>query len=71
MKILVKSNQRNYDNCELLDCRVVGLGGLEPPVWVDSNHRPHPYQGCALTKLSYRPIKMGMSILPLESNLDN
>ena len=24
-------------------------------VWVDSNHRPHPYQGCALTKLSYRP----------------
>ena len=18
-------------------------------VWVDSNHRPHPYQGCALT----------------------
>ena len=31
MKILVKSNQRNYDNCELLDCRVVGLGGLEPP----------------------------------------
>jgi hypothetical protein len=40
-------------------------------VWVDSNHRPHPYQGCALTKLSYRPIKMGMCILPLESNLDN
>jgi hypothetical protein len=25
-------------------------------VWVDSNHRPHPYQGCALTKLSYRPV---------------
>ena len=24
-------------------------------VWVDLNHRPHPYQGCALTKLSYRP----------------
>ena len=23
--------------------------------WVDLNHRPHPYQGCALTKLSYRP----------------
>ena len=31
MKILVKSNQHNYDNCKLLDCRVVGLGGLEPP----------------------------------------
>jgi len=31
MKILVKINQHNYDNCELLDCRVVGLGGLEPP----------------------------------------
>ena len=25
-------------------------------VWVNSNHRPHPYQGCALTKLSYRPV---------------
>src|SRR5438105_15197447 len=23
--------------------------------WMDLNHRPHPYQGCALTKLSYRP----------------
>ena len=23
--------------------------------WVDLNYRPHPYQGCALTKLSYRP----------------
>ena len=22
---------------------------------MDLNHRPHPYQGCALTKLSYRP----------------
>ena len=31
MKILVKSNQRYYDNCELLDCKMVGLGGLEPP----------------------------------------
>src|SRR5262249_3112899 len=24
--------------------------------WMDLNHRPHPYQGCALTKLSYRPV---------------
>ena len=24
-------------------------------VWVDLNRRPHPYQGCALTKLSYKP----------------
>ena len=24
-------------------------------VWMVSNHLPHPYQGCALTKLSYRP----------------
>ena len=23
--------------------------------WVDLNHRPHPYQGCALASLSYRP----------------
>ena len=28
-------------------------------VWVDSNHRPHPYQGCALTELSYRPVSGG------------
>nr|ADI18418.1 hypothetical protein [uncultured delta proteobacterium HF4000_08N17] len=29
--------------------------------WVDLNHRPHPYQGCALTKLSYRPLlKLGV-----------
>ena len=24
---------------------------------MDSNHGPQPYQGCALTKLSYAPIK--------------
>jgi hypothetical protein len=24
--------------------------------WVDSNHRPHAYQACALTRLSYRPL---------------
>ena len=24
--------------------------------WVDLNYRPHAYQACALTKLSYRPI---------------
>src|SRR5207244_1149752 len=24
---------------------------------VDSNHRPHPYQGCALARLSYEPLK--------------
>ena len=23
--------------------------------WVDLNYRPHAYQACALTKLSYRP----------------
>ena len=23
---------------------------------MDSNHRPHAYQACALTRLSYRPI---------------
>ena len=39
-------------------------------VWVDLNHRPHPYQGCALTKLSYRP-KNGLSILQLISLYDN
>jgi hypothetical protein len=27
------------------------------PLWaqMDLNHRPHPYQGCALTELSYGP----------------
>ena len=24
-------------------------------VWEDLNFRPHPYQGCALNQLSYRP----------------
>ena len=24
---------------------------------MDLNHRPHPYQGCALTELSYGPRK--------------
>ncbi len=29
--------------------------------WVDLNYRPHAYQACALTKLSYRPrIPAGM-----------
>ena len=23
--------------------------------WMELNHRPHAYQACALTKLSYRP----------------
>ena len=26
--------------------------------WMELNHRPHAYQACALTKLSYRPIRM-------------
>ena len=30
--------------------------------WMELNHRPHAYQACALTKLSYRP--WGFSILP-------
>ena len=29
---------------------------------VDSNHRPHPYQGCALTGLSYGPRRDGECI---------
>ena len=24
--------------------------------WMELNHRPHAYQACALTKLSYRPL---------------
>ena len=24
--------------------------------WMELNHRPHAYQACALTKLSYRPF---------------
>src|SRR5690625_3878542 len=37
--------------------------------WVDSNHRPHAYQACALTRLSYRPIFMErvMGIEPTSS----
>jgi hypothetical protein len=25
--------------------------------WADSNRRPHAYQACALTELSYRPLE--------------
>lgn len=41
-------------------------------IWaiLDLNQGPHPYQGCALTKLSYRP-KNGLSILQLISLYDN
>ena len=31
--------------------------------WVDSNYRPHPYQGCALTRLSYKPKTLGFIVL--------
>src|SRR4051794_40758299 len=31
------------------------LLGVRWWAWMDLNHRPHPYQGCALTELSYRP----------------
>ncbi len=24
--------------------------------WMELNHRPHAYQACALTELSYRPL---------------
>ena len=27
--------------------------------WMELNHRPHAYQACALTGLSYRPSKRG------------
>ena len=31
--------------------------------WVDLNYRPHAYQACALTRLSYRPA------IPIRYNL--
>ena len=31
--------------------------------WIDLNYRPHAYQACALTKLSYRPA------IPIRYNL--
>ena len=34
-------------------------------VWVDSNHRPHPYQGCALTNWATDPVSLFfLSLLP-------
>ena len=30
-------------------------------VWVDLNHRPHPYQGCALTNWATDPVFMARS----------
>src|SRR5690606_37927387 len=43
-------------------------------VWVDLNHRPHPYQGCALTNcatdhatgLSVQAIRVGASVIHRE-----
>ncbi len=32
-----------------------GQAGQKWWVWVDSNHRPHPYQGCALTNWATDP----------------
>ena len=29
--------------------------------WMELNHRPHAYQACALTKLSYRPLRFWIS----------
>ena len=52
MKILVKSNQRYYDNCELLDCKMVGLGGLEPPT--------SPLSGLTPIHLGARSDKLGV-----------
>ena len=48
--------------------RLVEVDGIEPTTsglqsrrspWVDLNYRPHAYQACALTKLSYRPTTVG------------
>jgi hypothetical protein len=37
--------------------------GADLNIWtwaqMDLNHRPHPYQGCALTELSYGPFRNG------------
>jgi hypothetical protein len=34
--------------------------------WVDLNYRPHAYQACALTGLSYRPTEDHKAKLPLQ-----
>ena len=38
--------------------QVSGLGRLRLQwwAWIESNYRPHAYQACALTGLSYRPL---------------
>src|SRR5579863_7846214 len=37
--------------------------------WMDLNHRPHPYQVCALTELSYRPRTCGRPSKAAATNL--
>lgn len=32
--------------------------------WVDSNHRPHPYQRCALTAWATRPLSSWIIVVP-------
>ena len=48
-KALIKSH------LSLVNQRIEVNRNLKWWVWEDLNFRPHPYQGCALTKLSYRP----------------
>ena len=40
------------------DGTCVTLYALSWWAWMELNHRPHAYQACALTKLSYRPIEI-------------
>ena len=44
-----------------------------PWAYLDLNQGPHPYQGCALTRLSYRPESVAeatkLEVKPLGSTL--
>ena len=47
------------DNADLFTAVVAGDLYLWVWAWMDLNHRPLPYQGSALTELSYRPSVPG------------
>jgi hypothetical protein len=48
-------SQLSYTPLKILKS-LTGPCRLDWWAWMELNHRPHAYQACALTRLSYRPL---------------
>ena len=56
-------SQLSYAPFSNIGCEYFGSVAIEKWwAWVDLNYRPHAYQACALTKLSYRPISSAVAV---------